>query len=259
MRASAEAPSRPGFAGVQIEATLAHPFVTVVSMVAPSPDWFVGVTGIPLFRGGEWAEELRVDAHAYDAGTDLGVTFLSPDVDQEPRARSRKSRDSRLREQHRSAPSDSSAFAPIDPVPMGRTRRRWSRRLPRGSRLRRSRRRDRDRSDTPVRRWCRPGRRRKDRPGGPRLSRLALVDRESECSDGVNNDPGQDSDVDFDGGFYATGVQLAPHDANCSARWQTRERRSSCGVAFEIAPALFAIGWARRRLRRRYSSGETMR
>lgn len=56
------------------------PLVTLVTMVAPSPDWFVGVAGVPLFEGGRWAQERRVELSAWDAGTDSGQTFTSADT-----------------------------------------------------------------------------------------------------------------------------------------------------------------------------------
>ena len=46
-------------------------------MVAPSPDWFVGVSGLPLFENGQWVEERRIDLVPWDAGTDSGTTFES--------------------------------------------------------------------------------------------------------------------------------------------------------------------------------------
>ncbi len=45
------------------------PLVTLVSMLGPSPDWFVGVTGLPLRENGEWLSEVVVDLHPYDGGT----------------------------------------------------------------------------------------------------------------------------------------------------------------------------------------------
>ena len=47
-------------------------------MIAPSPDWFVGVTGLPLYEDGSWVEELVVELYPYDAGTDSGSTYESP-------------------------------------------------------------------------------------------------------------------------------------------------------------------------------------
>jgi hypothetical protein len=62
-----------------------HPLVTLCSMVAPSPDWFVGVSGLSLLENGEWVKNLTVSLLPYDAGTDSGVTFRSPDAVTVPR------------------------------------------------------------------------------------------------------------------------------------------------------------------------------
>ncbi len=58
--------------------------LTLVTMVAPSPDWFVGVNSLDLYAGGAWADGLVVDLFAWDAGTDSGVNFSSGDQDTNP-------------------------------------------------------------------------------------------------------------------------------------------------------------------------------
>ena len=58
-----------------------HSLVTLVSMVAPSPDWFVGVHGLDLIQDGRWAKEIVVDLLPYDAGTDDGASFASADIE----------------------------------------------------------------------------------------------------------------------------------------------------------------------------------
>ena len=54
-----------------------YPLVTLTSMVAPSPDWFVGVHGLSLFdaAAGDWKQTVTVELKVYDAGTEDGVTF----------------------------------------------------------------------------------------------------------------------------------------------------------------------------------------
>ncbi|MDE2825801.1 MAG: spondin domain-containing protein [Bacteroidota bacterium] len=60
--------------------------VTVTSMVAPSPDWFVGVSGLDLLDSdGNWINSLVVDLFVYDAGTDSGPSYTSPDQPTIPR------------------------------------------------------------------------------------------------------------------------------------------------------------------------------
>jgi len=56
-----------------------HPLLTLVSMLAPSPDWFVGVSGLNLYEGNIWVDSLTVELFAYDSGTDSGATYSSPD------------------------------------------------------------------------------------------------------------------------------------------------------------------------------------
>lgn len=46
--------------------------------IIPSPDWFVGVDSLDLCDGDHWREQVAVDLHPYDAGTDSGFTFSSP-------------------------------------------------------------------------------------------------------------------------------------------------------------------------------------
>ena len=76
----------PGSVSVNFEVDSDQPLVTLVSMIAPSPDWFVGVRGLPLRSGGEWLSEVTVELFAYDAGTDSGASYTSANQATEPRA-----------------------------------------------------------------------------------------------------------------------------------------------------------------------------
>ncbi len=54
----------------------AYPLVSLVSMIAPSPDWFVGLRDVSLVNSqGEFLDEVIVDLIAYDAGSQEGDTF----------------------------------------------------------------------------------------------------------------------------------------------------------------------------------------
>ena len=75
----------PGTDSLEFDVSQAFPLVTLVSMIAPSPDWFVGVSGLVLFENGNWVDERRVALVPWDAGTDSGVTFTSADVVTVPR------------------------------------------------------------------------------------------------------------------------------------------------------------------------------
>jgi hypothetical protein len=61
------------------------PLVTLVSMIAPSPDWFVGVDSLNLIEGGQWVTNKVVTLYGRDAGTDSGVSYASPDQVTVPR------------------------------------------------------------------------------------------------------------------------------------------------------------------------------
>ena len=45
-------------------------------MVAPSPDWFVGVSGLPLLDDqGRWLRSHEVNLYPWDAGSEQGSEF----------------------------------------------------------------------------------------------------------------------------------------------------------------------------------------
>lgn len=75
----------PGSTRIEFEIDRDQPLVTLVTMIAPSPDWFVGVHGLNLIQGGDWVAESVAILHPYDAGTDHGATYGSPDIDARPR------------------------------------------------------------------------------------------------------------------------------------------------------------------------------
>lgn len=72
--------STPGTASAEFDVSQSFPLVTLVSMIAPSPDWFVGVSALRLFDNNSWTDEMSVDLVPWDAGTDSGSTFTSPDI-----------------------------------------------------------------------------------------------------------------------------------------------------------------------------------
>ncbi len=74
----------PGQVELEFQVTDSYPLVTLVSMVAPSPDWFVGVSGVDLYEGGAWVQRLEVPLVVYDAGTDSGPSYTSANDDTDP-------------------------------------------------------------------------------------------------------------------------------------------------------------------------------
>lgn len=69
---------------VAIDVSLEFPNVTLVSMLGPSPDLFVGVSGLPLLVDGAWVDELVIDLRPYDGGTRSDVDFTMNGALQEP-------------------------------------------------------------------------------------------------------------------------------------------------------------------------------
>ena len=67
-----------GTATATVDITLPtdHPRVTLLSMVAPSPDWFVGVSGLTLLDDqGDWLASRVLNLYPWDAGTEEGTEF----------------------------------------------------------------------------------------------------------------------------------------------------------------------------------------
>jgi hypothetical protein len=60
------------------------PYVSLVTMLAPSPDWFVGIEDESLFADGAWRDRVEIDLEPYDSGTDSGANFSSANVATNP-------------------------------------------------------------------------------------------------------------------------------------------------------------------------------
>ena len=69
-----------------IEVNSTFPLVSFITMIAPSPDWFVGVHDFDLCNRttGEWEDSRGRDLPLYDAGTDSGTDFTSDDKPTNP-------------------------------------------------------------------------------------------------------------------------------------------------------------------------------
>ena len=67
---------------IPLTLTSDHPRITLTSMIAPSPDWFVGVAGLRLLEDKDnWAASHRVDLYPWDAGTESGAGFSRSNPD----------------------------------------------------------------------------------------------------------------------------------------------------------------------------------
>ena len=77
-------PQSPGSVSIEFEVTRDHPLITVSSMVAPSPDWFIGVHGLSLFDGTDFVDSMTLELPVYDSGTDSGARYTSADLPTAP-------------------------------------------------------------------------------------------------------------------------------------------------------------------------------
>ena len=54
---------------LSLEVSSTHPLVSLVTMIGPSPDWFVGVSGLDMRDGNLWRDTITVDLYVHNGGT----------------------------------------------------------------------------------------------------------------------------------------------------------------------------------------------
>jgi hypothetical protein len=74
----------PGTISVEVKVSENYPLITLVTMIAPSPDWFVGVDSLNLYENDSFVDEKIVVLYAYDAGTDSGTNYTSSNIPTDP-------------------------------------------------------------------------------------------------------------------------------------------------------------------------------
>jgi hypothetical protein len=94
-----------------------------------------------------------------------------------------------------------------------------------------------------------------DFPEDPGCASIFSYKENPQCQDGLNNDPGQDSLIDFDGGLSALGYAATAPDPQCTLATKDRESQGGggnrCGLAFEPVLLVPLLLWWRRRRRTR--------
>ncbi|MBX2882591.1 MAG: spondin domain-containing protein [Granulosicoccus sp.] len=76
----------PGTVSTEFSVNRDYPEITVISMLAPSPDWFVGVRNLSLLNdSAEFVQMQTIDLNLYDSGTDSGISYTSGNSDTNPR------------------------------------------------------------------------------------------------------------------------------------------------------------------------------
>lgn len=78
MYRTAGIPNGIGHSSTELVLQTRSPLLSLMVKMIPSPDWFVGVDSLNLCEGNQWKEEVTLDLQPFDAGTDSGFTFSSP-------------------------------------------------------------------------------------------------------------------------------------------------------------------------------------
>lgn len=77
-------PGAEGETSLEIKVNCKSKYISAISMVAPSPDWFVGVFRESVVRNGKFRKRISGKLRVYDAGTDAGETFNAPNQRSNP-------------------------------------------------------------------------------------------------------------------------------------------------------------------------------
>jgi hypothetical protein len=67
----------PGTTSTEFDVSRDYPEITVTTMLAPSPDWFVGVHNYSLIQDGNFIESATIELVLYDSGSDNGALYIS--------------------------------------------------------------------------------------------------------------------------------------------------------------------------------------
>ncbi len=81
---AATAPLPTGTTAFNLTANTDFPLLSFASMLAPSPDWFIGINSLALYRNHVWLKDTTVQLYAYDAGTEEGDVFSYYNADTSP-------------------------------------------------------------------------------------------------------------------------------------------------------------------------------
>jgi hypothetical protein len=68
-------PGATGTVSADFDFNTNFPCISFASMIAPSPDWFMGLHDINLFENNKWVSDTTINMMVYDAGTEDGDVF----------------------------------------------------------------------------------------------------------------------------------------------------------------------------------------
>lgn len=77
-------PSITGDVNGTFSANSNYPLFSFASMIAPTPDWFIGLHNLDLMPGGKWIADTTINMYVYDAGTEEGDVFGQSNPDSSP-------------------------------------------------------------------------------------------------------------------------------------------------------------------------------
>ncbi|MEO5945673.1 MAG: spondin domain-containing protein [Chitinophagaceae bacterium] len=69
------APTPTGSNKTNIFCNSNYSFISFETMLAPTPDWFTGISSFNLYANNKWVTDTTVDLYSYDAGTETGDVF----------------------------------------------------------------------------------------------------------------------------------------------------------------------------------------
>ncbi|APX12464.1 spondin domain-containing protein [Tateyamaria omphalii] len=75
----------PGAFSFELTVDEMQDYISFVTMLAPSPDWFSGVNGVHVRDGNVWRDDITVVLWPWDAGADSGPNYTGPNIDTQPR------------------------------------------------------------------------------------------------------------------------------------------------------------------------------
>ncbi|XP_077433369.1 spondin-2a isoform X2 [Vanacampus margaritifer] len=84
MYRTAGIPNGIGHSSTELLMLPRNSLLSLMVKIIPSPDWFVGVDSLNLCEGSHWKQDVTIDLQPYDAGTDSGFTFSSPNFPSSP-------------------------------------------------------------------------------------------------------------------------------------------------------------------------------
>ena len=73
-----------GYTTTKIMVQNMYSMVSLITMIAPSPDWFVGVDSYDLCGMNGWKEKVTMDLLPWDAGTEDGLTYKLDNTETNP-------------------------------------------------------------------------------------------------------------------------------------------------------------------------------